>query len=127
MVKLMQQPNQSNNLLRSLLTAFVVMIFGVLHFTVFTTMPTHAAHSSGTQNHISDAATACSQQCPALNTQQQQADSQNEDDKEPATPFATLLGLIGFSFSLYLLPSTLKQVRRIIKIPIYKQVACYRI
>ena len=86
-------------------------------------MPAHAAHSSYTQNHITDGA---ADQHLELKTEQQLMENQSEGDKDPVTPF-TLISSLAIGYSLYVLPALLKQVRRIIKIPIYKQIDYYRI
>jgi len=71
---------------------------------------------------------ACVQQCSPTTSEPRLASISERDEDDSPTPFQLLLAVTAVTiFVAYKLPTLLKHVHRKLKVPIYKQVASFRI
>lgn len=109
----------------ALILAAFFALFSLFHSAAYAVMPTSHMHSNSPQHP--ETATACIQQCIGLNQNDQQLQKQENENKDPAIqPFVLLLAATTIGYFL-LLPKLSEFLRKAYKIPIYKQVSCYRI
>lgn len=124
LMNLKQKRLQQFSLSALILAAFFAL-FSLFHSAAYAVMPASHMHSSTAQHP--ETATACIQQCIGLNQNDQQLQKQEDENKDPAIePFVLLLAAATIGYYL-LLPKLSEFLRRAYKIPIYKQVSCYRI
>lgn len=110
----------------SLFSGILFLLFSLFHAAVLSTAAIH--QHSGTSNQHVTSAVSCIQQCTVLSKDSLKLETEAEQEKDPITPFASLLAVTSISSGLfYLFPSLAMFVKRRLKIPLYKQVACYRI
>lgn len=114
----------------SFITGTLFLLFSLFHSAILASasMPAHhGGHTTNSQRTNSNSITTCIQQCTVVNSDNK---LRNEKDKEtdPLKPFESLLAVVALASGiLYLAPHTVRLVKRKLKIPIYKQVACFRI
>jgi len=105
-----------------------LVLTGLLHFVnPLLASTAHLAHQPKVPSQAAMSVIDCSQQCPVLSNQNQTFNQTENNDKDPTTPFLVIVGLMGVTYTAYLLPDLLKQARCITKVPIYKQHSLYRI
>ncbi len=108
---------------KTLYFAVLSLLLIVVHMFTSISSPLHAADSG---QRISDR--SCVQQCSPNTTEPRLAPISERDEDDSPTPFQSLLAAAGVVIAAsYMLPTLLKHVRRKLKVPIYKQVASFRI
>lgn len=113
----------------SLITGTLFLLFSLFHSAILASVSMPAHHGGHTNNspQTNSSAGTCIQQCTVVNSDNK---LRNEKDEEtdPLKPFESLLAVVALASGiLYLAPHTVRLVKRKLKIPIYKQVACFRI
>lgn len=108
---------------KTLYVAVLSLLLIVVHMFTSVSSPLHAADSG---QRIADR--SCVQQCSPNTTEPRLASISERDEDDSPTPFQLLLAVASVVIAVaYMLPTLLKHVRRKLKIPIYKQVASFRI
>lgn len=117
-------------LLLSLITGTLFLLFSLFHTAILYTVSLpghHTGHTSSSQTSQHTSATSCIQQCTVVSSESQLKNDES-DESDPLKPFELLLAATSVVSGLfYLAPHTVLLVKRKLKIPIYKQVACFRI
>lgn len=115
---------------KSLLAAALSLLFLIIHTVILISTPVHAAQpasqANGTQTHASENR-SCIQQCSPNTSEPRLGGHEEKEEDDSPTPFKLLLAAAGSGIFVYLTTLLIKYVRRKIQIPIYKQVACFRI
>lgn len=110
----------------SLISGILFLLFSLFHSAILASIALPGHHGSQVSSQLSSTG-SCIQQCTVVNSESQ---LQNEKDEEtdPVKPFELLLAAVSIASGLfYLTPHIILLVKRKLKIPIYKQVACFRI
>ena len=110
----------------SIFSGVLFLLFSLFHAAALSTAPIHQHHSTNNQHNTS--AVSCIQQCTVLSKDSLKLETEADQEKEPVTPFVSLLAVTSVSSGIfYLFPILTAFVKRKLKIPLYKQIACYRI
>jgi hypothetical protein len=120
---------QKKLVLISLLTGSIFLFFNLFHSAIMTsvTMLTHHGRQSISSQQTNSSTGTCIQQCTVVNSDNKLQNKKHEE-ADPLKPFESLLAVVALASGiLYLAPHTVRLVKRKLKIPIYKQVACFRI
>lgn len=118
---------QKSPALVSLITGILFLFFSLFHSTILASVAMPGHHSGHSNTQYGTSAISCIQQCTVVKSGNK---PQHEQKKEvdPIKPFESLLASISLVTGvLYLMPHALLFIKRRLKVPIYKQVACYRI
>lgn len=115
-------------IIKTIFVSLLPLFFIVVHAFILISMPLHAVQAKSHGDQITSESRLCAQQCSANTSEPRLTSKENKDDDNTPTPFKLLLIVISATGAfIYILPVLVKYVRRNIKIPIYKQVACFRI
>ena len=131
MITVMKQHNpmmqkQKSLVILSLITGTLFLLFSLFHSVILASIALPSHHGGQSSSQLSNTG-SCIQQCAVVSSENQ-LQNDNDEEAEPIKPFELLLAVISISSGLfYLAPHTVLLVKRKLKIPIYKQVACFRI
>ena len=110
----------------SIFSGTLFLLFSLFHAVALSAVPMHQ-HSGADSQHVTSAV-SCIRQCTVLSKDSLWLQTEAEQEKDPVTSFTSLLAVVSISSSIfYLFPSLLIFVKRKLKVPLYKQIACYRI
>ncbi len=114
----------------SLITGTLFLLFSLFHPAILASIAIpghHGTHTNTSQSSQHTSAASCIQQCTVVSSESQLKNDET-DEADPLKPFELLLAATSVVSGLfYLAPHIVLLVKRKLKIPIYKQVACFRI